>query len=248
MRLTAISALLLAVLASPGVFAQGGGEEEDPIVKLKKILARMEQVEELLAKTRLAEGSTEQSEIIKALEQKVKEGKLKQEDVVAEADKQLQIVLKKMQGIDEEIEKVIQMAKLQKGGGGSGMDMKNPKDKDAEKQGEKRKEEKGDLKEMKPEDREKQAGKEKGKEGEKEGEKKEGGEGGKDPADKPYNAEGRDAAGGAKRADAGGRWGSLPLKEFNEALASGKIKAPEKYLNMIRKYMEMLAKKAAEEK
>ena len=40
-----------------------------------KILAKMEYVEELLAKSKLAEGSAEQAEILKALQQKVKEGK-----------------------------------------------------------------------------------------------------------------------------------------------------------------------------
>jgi hypothetical protein len=178
----------------------------------------------------------------------VKEGKIGQEDVVAEIDKQLAVVLKKMQAIDEEIEKVIQSVKMSQGSGSSGMEMQQGKEKSGEgqkKPGDKRKEEEdGKLKEMKPEDGEKNG--QKKTDGSDDGKKP--GEGGSDPADKPYNAEGKSPDGASPRAEGVGRWGNLPLKQFIEALASGKVKVPEKYETLIRKYMEMLAKKAAEEK
>ena len=80
------------------------------------------------------------------------------------------------------------------------------------------------------------------------GEKKSGGKPGETPADRAYHAEGKGPDGAAPRAEGSGRWGDLPLKEFKEALASGKWVLPEKYKAMILKYMEMLAKKATEEK
>ena len=224
-----------------GSLTAGEGKGEDSAMKkLKKILKKMETVEQLLAKSHLSESEKKQAEIIKELKEKVASGKLKEDEVIDEIDKQLKVVVKKMKDIDMDIEKLIQSVKMsQSQGGGDAMEFKDNQSKPG--QGKKRKDKSGrDLKKMREEDK-------KPKEGE--GKKKDGGKkGGDDPAKKAYEAKGKGPDGAAPRAAGTGRWGSLPLKEFKEALASGKVTVPEKYRALIEKYLAMLAEEDKEKK
>ncbi|MHC5040213.1 MAG: hypothetical protein ACYTHM_23135 [Planctomycetota bacterium] len=233
---TWIATLAVAALLCATAFGgEEGKKKKSEIDKLKEILQKMEVVEQLLAKSQLEEGSKTQEEILKDLKEKVKSGKLKKEEVLKEIDKQLQVVVKKMKEIDADIEKIIQNVKLSQGqGSGSGMEMKGNSGKSKKEQQAKRAAEKErDLKKLRDQ-------KEKGA-------KKNGGKAGEQPADRAYDERGKGPDGAAPRAEGSGRWGDLPLKEFKKALASGDWTLPEKYKAMILKYMEMLAKKAAEE-
>ena len=238
---TWIAALVLVAFAGGSALAgQGEGQAEDPIAKLKKILKQMEIVEVLLGKARLDEAGEAQKKIIEDLKQKVKEGKLKEDEVIEEIDKQLKVVVKKMKDIDDDIEKLIQSVKMSQCSGGGGMDLDNPKGGKGKKKGEKDKQKAEREKELKRLREEK---------AKREGAKKEDGKKpGDDPAKRAYEAKGEGPRGKAPRAEGTGRWGNLDPKEFREALASGKIKVPEKYKAMIEKYLEMLTKKATEDK
>jgi hypothetical protein len=245
--------LVLPVFLCAPLFAQGEGGPEDPIEALKKILAKMETVEKLLAKTRLEEGAAGQAEIEKELEELIKAGKLKQGEVLDDVAKQLKAVVDRMKDIDLEIEKIIQNVQMSQnqGQGSSGMEIKKPGgEKDQDQSKGKREEEQKNLQENNPGE-EKKGDPAKGEsEEKKEGEKKggDGGKSGNDPAKKPYTAPGSEPPGGARRAAGEGRWGFLPPKEFQERLAQGKIKVPGKYEALVRKFWEMLSKKAEEEK
>ncbi|MHC4777007.1 MAG: hypothetical protein ACYTFG_00370 [Planctomycetota bacterium] len=232
MKLKIAATALFAVLCATATAGDGEKKGGSAIEKLKKILKKMETVEQLLAKSQLSDSEKKQAEVIKDLRKKVEEGKLKEGEVLDEIDKQLKVVVKRMKDIDLDIDKIIQTVKMMQGQSqGSGMEWKDNPSKAGEKQKHKRKDKnERDLKEMRKDGQ-------KPKESKGEQDKNSG----KDPAKKPYSAKGSGPDGAAPRAAGTGRWGSLPLKEFQEALASGKVTVPEKYRALIQKYLAMLA-------
>ncbi|GEM_PF-3583022 len=227
--------LLLASLSAQA----GEGEGQNPMGKLESILKKMDLVEKLLAKSQIREGEKTQAEIIEELKEEVEKGKLKEDEVLDDVARQLDVIVKKMKDIDQDFVKLIQSVKLSQSKSGGGMDLKNNTSKPSEKeQAEKRKEEKErELKKLREKNQQKK----------KNGSKKEDGSKGKDPARQANNSREKAPEGSSgPRAEGGDSWGNLPLKEYREALASGRVKFPEKYKALIEKYLEMLAKKASE--
>jgi hypothetical protein len=117
------------------------------------------------------------------------------------------------------------------------MDLDNPKGGKGKKGGDKKKQKAEREKELKKLREEKEGAK-----------KDDGKKPGEGPAKRAYEAKGDGPRGPAPRAAGTGRWGNLDPKEYREALASGKIKVPEKYKALIEKYLEMLAKKDTEDR
>ena len=250
MRLFLLPAALLLLLLAPAFAEEGeGGDEEDGIKALKKILEKMDAVEKLLAKAQIADGAAGQEQVEKELKKLIEEGKLKQDDVLDDISRQPKVVSDKMKDIDLDIDKIIQAVKMHEGQGQGGMEISSPKGgKDQEKPKGKRADQQKELEEN-VQGKEQQGDPAKGKTDPKEGEKKtgEGGSEGSDPAKKPYTAGGRNPQGGSRRAAGEGRWGFLPDKEYREAMAQNDLKVPEKYRALISKFWELLAKKADEE-
>jgi hypothetical protein len=250
MRNWIFTAMAAAFLCAP-VLAQEGGGDEDPIEALKKILGKMEAVEKLLTKARLEEGAAGQAEIQKELEELIKAGKVKQEEVADDLARQLKSVVDRMKDIDLDIDKIIQSVKMSQsqGSSSSGMEIKKPDgSKEEQEKKSKREAEEKKLLENQGEEKKGEEGKDPkdgGKKDSKEG--KDGGKPGSDPAKRPYNAKGGEPPGGSRRATGDGRWGCLPQKEFQEAMAQGKMQVPEKYRALVGKFWEMLSKKAEEE-
>ncbi|MHC4599386.1 MAG: hypothetical protein ACYS47_10310 [Planctomycetota bacterium] len=219
----------------------GEKKKKSALDKLKDILKKMETVEKLLAKSDLDDAEKKQSDIIKELRKKVEAGKLKEDEVIDEIDKQLKVVIKKMKDIDKDIVKLIQEVKLMQGqGSGGGMEWKQKPGEKSEQQKRKEREER-ELKKLRKEKEGKNPKASKGKEQQKH-------KPGENPAERAYDARGPGPKGAPRRAGGTGRWGSLPLKEFKEALASGRVKVPEKYRALIEKYLTMLAKEGKEKK
>ena len=231
---------VVALLCSTAL--AGEKKQKSALDKLKDILKKMATVEKLLAKSQLADSEKKQSEIIKELREKVEAGKLKEDEVIDEIDKQLKVIVKKMKDIDQDVEKLIQMVRwMQSQGSSGGMEWKdNP---GGGKKGERKKRKAEADRELKKL-RDKKEGKDP-KETKDRGKEMKPGE---NPAKRAYDARGPGPKGAPRRAAGTGRWGNLPLKEFKEALASGKVKVPEKYRTLIEKYLTMLAKEGKEKK
>lgn len=230
----AATAVLTMGLAGAGIAQEHGeGGAPNPLDELKKALEQMRSAEELLAQSSRDEAAVEQNEVDKILRKLLDATELSQGGA---ASKMLLGAEKASLKIDDHIQKVIDMAKMSQGQGGSGMEPQGQQPPGGEKPKPddqmRKKDESQGQKEQKP-----------GETGKGEKEQKQTGEQpGSTQADRAYDAKSGKGRPPAPEEDPNAWIGSLPAKFQEDALKSAPASWPGKYENLIRRWQKTLAR------
>jgi hypothetical protein len=234
----AMAAALVLALVGAGL-CEEGPNKDNPLEKLKKVLKEMKMAEKLLAQLSLEKGTKAQEEALKELRKLDPEFVKKNEETLKNAAQQIRSAEQRMKKIIDDIDHILQNIKFSKGNSQSQMNIKSKDDKSKKGKSGKQKPKPGEADKIKKM-RDKAEKKKGGSSGGKTEANSKGG-----PADRSYeNTKPVPKVSPPRKASGAGRWGDLPSKHFRDIIHPEDQKIPQKYDNLVKKYFEMLAKKA----